>query len=150
MSSFICHDYQLFLLHPFILLVLVAQLCPTLCDSMDPPGSSVHRVLQARILQWVAIPFSRGSFPLRDRTQLSCIAGRFFTIWATREALLLFYLFFIIIFSPSPRFGVLFHRYWTLCPEKHSLYFMTLAVIAVTMLSPGFTILNSNYISKIS
>ena len=90
------------LLHPFILLALVAQLCPTLCDSMDPPGSSVHRVLQARILQWVAIPFSRGSFPLRDRTQLSCIAGRFFTVWATREALLLFHLFFIIIFLPHP------------------------------------------------
>ena len=86
----------------WIVKVLVTQLCTILCDSMDPPGSSVHRVLQARILQWVAIPFSRGSFPLRDRTQLSCIAGRFFTVWATREALLLFHLFFIIIFLPHP------------------------------------------------
>ena len=43
--------------------VLVTQLCPTLCDPMDcsPPDSSVHRILQARILEWVAIPFSRGS-----------------------------------------------------------------------------------------
>ena len=43
--------------------VLVAQSCPTLCDPMDcsPPGSSVHEILQARILEWVAIPFSRGS-----------------------------------------------------------------------------------------
>ena len=49
------------------------QLCPTLCDLMDPspPGSSVHRILQARILEWVAIPFSRGSSQLRDRTCVS-------------------------------------------------------------------------------
>ena len=60
----------------------------TLCDPMDcsPPGSSVHGILQARILEWVAISFSRGSSQPRDRTQVSCIAGRFFTIWATREA----------------------------------------------------------------
>ena len=59
-----------------------------LCDPMNygPPGSSVHGVLQARILAWVAIPFSKGSSWPRDQTQISCIAGRFFTIWATREA----------------------------------------------------------------
>ena len=51
------------------------------------PGSPVHRILQARILEWVAIPFSRGSSRPRDRTQVSCLAERFFTIWATREAL---------------------------------------------------------------
>ena len=50
------------------------------------PGSSVHGILQARILVWVAIPFSRGSSQLRDQTQVSCIAGGFFTIWATGEA----------------------------------------------------------------
>ena len=50
------------------------------------PGSSVHGILQARILEWVAIPFSRGSFQPRDQTQVSCIAARFFTIWATKEA----------------------------------------------------------------
>ena len=62
--------------------VLIAQLCPTLCDPMDcnPPGSSVHGILQARILKWVAIPFSRGSSQLRDQTQAPCIAGRFFII----------------------------------------------------------------------
>ena len=51
------------------------------CDAMDcsPPGSSVHGILQARILEWVAIPFSRGSSQPRDRTHVSCIAGRFFT-----------------------------------------------------------------------
>ena len=51
------------------------------------PGSSVHGVLQARILEWVAILFSRGSSWPRDQTQVSCITGRFFTIWATREVL---------------------------------------------------------------
>ena len=50
-------------------------------------GSSAHGILQARILEWVAIPFSRGSSWPRDGTQVSCIAGRFFTIWAIREAL---------------------------------------------------------------
>ena len=51
----------------------------------SPPGCSVHGIFQARILQWVAIPFSRGSYWPRDWTQVSCIAGWFFTIWATRE-----------------------------------------------------------------
>ena len=66
----------------------VAQSCPTLCDPMDssPPGSSLHGILQARILEWVAIPFSRGSSQPRDRTWVSHIAGRRFIIWATREA----------------------------------------------------------------
>ena len=49
------------------------------------PGSSVFGVLQVRILEWVAISFSRGSAWLRDQTQVSCAAGRFFTNWATRE-----------------------------------------------------------------
>ena len=63
--------------------VLVAQLCLILWDPMDcsPPGSSVHGILQARILEWIAILFSRGSFQPRDWTQVSCIAGRFLTIW---------------------------------------------------------------------
>ena len=71
---------------------LAAQSCLTLCDPMDnrPPGSSVHWVLQARILEWVAMPFSRESSQARDQTQLSHIAGRLFTIWATRELHLVF------------------------------------------------------------
>ena len=48
-------------------------------------GSSVHGILQARILEWVAVPFSRGSSWPRDWAWVSYIAGRFFTIWATRE-----------------------------------------------------------------
>ena len=63
----------------------VAQSCLTLCDPMDCslPGSSLHRILQARILEWVAISFSRGSSRLRDRTQISCTAGRHFNLWVT-------------------------------------------------------------------
>ena len=70
----------------------VAQLCLTLCDPVDCslPGSSLHGILQARILEWVAISFSRGSSQLRDRTWVSCIAGRHFNLWATREALLFY------------------------------------------------------------
>ena len=63
--------------------VKVAQSCLTLCDTMD---YIVHGNLQARILECVAFPFSRGSSQARDWTQVSCIAGRFFTSWATREA----------------------------------------------------------------
>ena len=66
----------------------VAQSCLTLCDPVDcsPPGSSVHGILQTRILEWVAISFSRGSSQPRDWTQVSRIAGRRFNLWATREA----------------------------------------------------------------
>ena len=63
--------------------------CVQLCDPMDCslPDSSFHGIFQARILEWVAIPFSRGSSWPRDQTQVSCIAGRFFTFSATMEAL---------------------------------------------------------------
>ena len=59
--------------------VLADQSCPTLFNPMDysVPGSSVHGILQASILEWEAIPFSRGSSQLRDQTQVSCITSRF-------------------------------------------------------------------------
>ena len=65
----------------------VAQLCQTLCDPMDCslPGSSTRGILQARVLEWVAVSFSRRSSQPRDQTWVSLIAGRHFTIWATRE-----------------------------------------------------------------
>ena len=67
----------------------VAQLCPTLCDPMDCSlsGSSVHGILQARVLEWGAIAFSRGSSQARDWTLVSRIPARRFNLWATREAL---------------------------------------------------------------
>ena len=60
----------------------VAQSCPTLCDPVDcsPPGSSIHGILQARILEWVAISFSRESSQHRDLTQVSHIAGGRFNL----------------------------------------------------------------------
>ena len=63
--------------------VKVVQLCPTLCNPMD---CTIHGILQARILEWVTFPFSKGSSQLRNWTRVSCIAGGFFTNWAIREA----------------------------------------------------------------
>ena len=110
--------------------VLSTKSCLTLCDPMNcsPPGSSVHGISKARILEWVAIPFSRGSFWHRDWTQVSCIAGRFFTNWANREAQSVLLLFSHSVVSDScdpmdcstPGFPVLLcllgiaqtHAYW--------------------------------------
>ena len=75
------------LLHPYWVRkvkVLIAQLCVTLFDC-SPPCFSAHGISQTRILEWVAISFSRGSFRPRNWTRVSCIAGRFFTVWATRD-----------------------------------------------------------------
>ena len=68
--------------------VSVTQSCLTLCSPMDynPPDSSVHGIHQARILEWVVILFSRGSSQPRGQTCVYHISGRFFSIWATREA----------------------------------------------------------------
>ena len=67
----------------------------TLCNPMN---YMVHGILQARTLDWVAFPFSRGSSQPRNRTQVSCIAGRFFTSWATRKALIDYFWNFPVIF----------------------------------------------------
>ena len=69
-----------------VCVVLGTLWCPTVCDPMEsPPGSSVHGVLQARILEWVTMPSSRGFSWPRDQTWVSCMAHRFFTIWAIRK-----------------------------------------------------------------
>ena len=67
----------------------VSQLCLTLCNTVDCslPCSSVHGIFQARILEWLAISFSSGSSQPRDRTQVSHIAGRLLTVWATRDVM---------------------------------------------------------------
>ena len=81
--------YKTFILHLQGLLSEsgVAQSCPTLCDPMDNslPGSFVHGIFQARILEWVATSFSKRSSQPRDWTWVFCIVGRYFTVWATRE-----------------------------------------------------------------
>ena len=70
----------------------VTQSCPTLCNPMDCslPGFSIHGIFQATVPEWVAISFSRVSSQPRDQTWVSHIAGRCFTLWATREALNLY------------------------------------------------------------
>ena len=70
--------------------VLVTHSCPTLCHPMDcnPPDSSIHGILWARIPEWAAISFSRGSSCPRGCIWVSCFAGRFFTLWGTRKALI--------------------------------------------------------------
>ena len=84
------------------------HLCPTLCDPMDcsPPSSSVHGILQARILEWVALPFSRGSCWPRYWTGASCVADGFLTDWVTRTALwqfcqVIIYFCFILLVTES-------------------------------------------------
>jgi len=87
--------------------LLVTQSCPALWDPMDcsPPGFSVHGIYQARILEWVAISFSRGSSQPRDLTRVSCIASQFFTIWSTSE----------VIYKPT---GESWNRSPPLSPQK--------------------------------
>ena len=92
--AFIC-EYNIYIFDIWIICVLCCakslQSCPTLCDPMyhSPPGSSIHGIYQARILEWVTMPSSRGSPPSRDRTHISwfcALAGGFFTTSATWEA----------------------------------------------------------------
>ena len=83
-------QYSKLLIGKMCVCVCVCMSCSVvLCNPMDcsPPGSLVHGISQARILEWVAISFSRRSSPPRDWTWVSCIAGRVFTIWTIREVL---------------------------------------------------------------
>ena len=104
------------------LFYLVTQSCPTLLPpyglwwlsmrvACSLPGSSVHAIFQARILEWVAIPFSRGFSWPRDQTWVSCIAGRLFTVWTTRKVSCLLgdgYLTFKTHFFPT---NILFWKF---------------------------------------
>ena len=90
--------------------VEVAQSCPTFGD---PMAYTVHGILQARILEWVVLPFSRGSSQPRDQIQVSHMADGFFTSWATRETLyILLLLNFITAFVISYLFFHLIEEYW--------------------------------------
>ena len=100
--------------------VLVAQLCPTICNPMDCslPGSSVHGILQAGTLEWVSISFSRGSSWLRDWMQVSCIARGFFITWAYREAP-------ICMMIPPNIFQFLYQIWiFTFCNDLKTRYFV--------------------------
>ena len=81
------------------------QSCPTLCDPMD---YTVHGILQARILEWVAYPFSSRYSRFRNQTRVSCIAGRFFTNWAMREAYTYIYIIYAHTYTyPSTHIYIL-------------------------------------------
>ena len=77
----------------------VTQLCPTLCSPVDCSLPGCSWILQARILEWVVIFFSRASSQPKDWTWVSCVVDRFFTVWATREALSMFYVLSICLSS---------------------------------------------------
>ena len=111
--SWLSYSWHLFQIYNIMIQYLyesresVSHWCLTLRNPMycSLPGSSVHGILQATILDWVAIPFSRGSSWPRNQTGVSCIADRFFTKWATREVhctSITTVLVFIIIHSQSP------------------------------------------------
>ena len=85
-------------------------------DSCDPMDYTIHGILQARILEWVAFPFSGGYSQHRDRTQVSYIAGGFFTSWATREALILVHGTTILLYEVSS-----FSLAWPSCCSDHQL-----------------------------
>ena len=119
------------------------QSCPTLCSHVNcsPPGFSVHDTLQARILEWVAMPSSRGSSQPRDWIQVSSFTGEFFTIWATREAHIVFHK---SVFSRSPvskSLGDVGLKYRFLCPVQDLLNLNIWAwVLRVWVFSKHFTL----------
>ena len=87
-SSIQCNRDLFILIKVMAAKIQCAQSRLTLCNPMgcNPPGSSVHRIFQARILEWIVISSSRGSSWPRSRAQVSCSAGRFLTNWVMREA----------------------------------------------------------------
>ena len=106
------------------------QSYPTLYDPLDDslPGSSVHGIFQARILEWVVISFSRGSFRPRDQTWVSCTAGRCFTIWAT-------YLWPWYLKSQRPDLSEYHFLYFSLLSSwsKYNRNFANLSVIKIML-----------------
>ena len=100
-------------------------------DCRTPPGSSVHEIFQARILEWVVISFSRGSLQPRDQTRVSWTVGRFFTNWATREAQtdVKAIVNQVWITVPSNLFwdgslfsGLVYSSFWLFCCHKYNMY----------------------------
>ena len=112
----------------------VTQSCLTLCDPVEysPPGFSVHGIFQARILEWVAISFSRGSSWPRDWTRISWVACWLFTIWVTREAYT-FYLFYLWKFVPLNLSHLFFFP-----PLLSSLATMCLFSVSMSLLLFGY------------
>ena len=110
-------------IHWVTVCVKVAQSYLTLCDPMD---YTVHGTVQARILDWVAFPFSRGSSQLGDWTQVSCIAGGFFASWATREAQTEYYLAIKIKILPFAAKWMKSREYYASWNERKTKYCISL------------------------
>ena len=111
----ICKYFLCGLLFIFLVVVgcLVTKLCPTPVMDCSLPGFSVHGILQARILEWVSISFSRGSSRPRDQTQVSCITGRWFTNWAIIFLVVFFNENFLILVKSKCKFFFHeFHFWW--------------------------------------
>ena len=115
---------------------------PTLWDPMDicPPGSSVHGISQARILEWLAISYFRGSFQPRDQTQVSCIAGRFFTIQVTRESSKVIILIIALLRYNSHTIQLIYQQYsiqWILvCSQNSAPFIIVVAQSCLTLCHP--------------
>ena len=130
----------------------VAQSCPTLCNPLDCSLTAffVHGIFQARILEWVAISFSRRSSQPRDWTQVSGIAGRCFTIWVTREVIAFncmerpHFLYSLIpwwTFWLFPTMGYYFCCYEYLCPSFYlNTYFYFSCYLSVALLGHRVTV----------
>ena len=124
--------------------VLVDQLCLTLYDPLDysPPSSSVHGIVQVRILEWLAIPFSRGSSWPRDRSHISWISGRFYTVRPTGEAPYSIYSYKILAV-----FSVLYNIFiWLIYFIHIRLY---LLILYPYLTSPPFPLPKKNFIFNI-
>ena len=92
--------------------VKVSQSCLTLCDPMD---YIVHGILQARILEWVAFPFSKGIFPTQGSNPVSHIAGGFFTSWATRKVCVLIFNIYMLKVHVINSISLFLCNFWGLC-----------------------------------
>ena len=129
---------------PFVYMwkVLVIPLHLTLWDPMDcsPPGSSVHGILQARMLEWVAFLFSKRSFWSRDWTHVSHTVGRFFTIWVTRRI-------FIQFFEHLLMKDVLSPVNWVCNFSKTSCPYMCMSIFRFSILFPLSTFANIKMVS---
>ena len=123
---------QIYVFLNFVVVVQLLNHVRLFCDPMDcsSPGSSVHGILQARILEWVAIPFSRRPSRLRDGTQVSCIMGRLFYHLSHQGSSSQLTILAQPIYSIFPEclslFGLLYQKYHSLVAYRKQRVFLTI------------------------
>ena len=122
---------------------LVTQSCPILCNPMDcsPPGSSVHGILQARILEWIVIPFSRGSSQPKDQTWVFCTAGGFFTTELSGKPCALDFIRFLFLSSSLPPSIIIFCLYLVNSSNNFHVFHLYMFLLWSNTCNPKFTIL---------